>query len=218
MTVFRLPSRPGLHNILPPRHLRARSPIFGCPPACRILVTSQEAIKVSNASSSLTGRRPDAYLVEATPWKQQLGEIIGVLTAAGALAGVIHLCNDRCGFLQDADHPNALLAPQANLMKLLVRGVVDQELRWPLTIAGTACALVVELLGIPSLPFAVGLYLPLSLSTPIMDGGALRWLIQRRNAAGTPEGQDSGILASSGLVAGYGLMGVIFVGVAALIG
>jgi putative OPT family oligopeptide transporter len=159
------------------------------------------------------------YLVKATPWKQQFGEIIGVITAAGALAAVIWLCNDRYGFFQDEAHPNALLSPQANLMKLLVQGVVDQELPWPLILTGMAAALVVELLGIPSLPFAVGLYLPLSLSTPIMAGGLVRWFVDRtRKAPTSSEAHDPGVLTSSGLVAGQGLVGVFFVGVAALIG
>ncbi|MBN2446396.1 MAG: oligopeptide transporter, OPT family, partial [Phycisphaerae bacterium] len=158
------------------------------------------------------------YLLKATPWKQQLGEIIGVLAAAAALAGVIWICSDRYGFLRDASHPNALLAPQANLMQLLVQGIVDKNLPWPLIFIGMACALVVEFLGIPSLPFAVGLYLPLSLSTPIMVGGLVRWLVTISRRKATSEAHDPGILASSGLVAGHGLMGVILVGAAALIG
>lgn len=158
------------------------------------------------------------YLVRATPWKQQVGELIGVLFAAFALAAVIWLCNDRYGFVLDDEHPNALLAPQANLMKLLVQGVVEANLPWELIIIGMACALVVELLGIPSLPFAVGLYLPLSLSTPIMAGGVIRWFTDRTRRNATSEAQDPGILASSGLVAGQGLMGVALVGAAAFIG
>jgi len=157
------------------------------------------------------------FLVKATPWKQQVGEIIGVLTSCGAIAGVIWLCNERYGFFQDTQHANALLAPQANLMKLLVQGIVDQQLPWPLILTGMAAALVVELLGIPSLPFAVGLYLPLSLSTPIMVGGVVRWLIDRR-ANNEAQMQKPGILAASGLVAGQGLVGVLFVGAAAFIG
>jgi putative OPT family oligopeptide transporter len=157
------------------------------------------------------------FLVKATPWKQQVGELIGVLTATAAIAGVIWLIADRYNFVQTPETPNAVLAPQANLMKLLVEGVVDQRLPWNLIFIGIACALIVELLGIPSLPFAVGLYLPLYLSTPIMVGGVLRWFVDRRRPAKS-ESQNPGILASSGLVAGHGVMGVALVGVAALIG
>ena len=157
------------------------------------------------------------FLVKATPWKQQIGQIIGVLATTAALAAVLLAIEDRYGYFKDAAHPNAVLAPQANLMKLLVAGVVDQELPWALILMGAAAALIIEMLGLPSLPFAVGLYLPLSLSTPIMVGGALRGLVDRsRKPASGSHGP--GVLAASGLVAGHGLMGVMFVGVAAFIG
>ncbi len=156
------------------------------------------------------------FLVGATPWKQQVGELIGVLTAVAALAGVIALVNANYGFVKDAEHPAAFLAPQANLMQLLVKGVVETDLPWRLILIGVACALIVELLGIPSLPFSVGLYLPLSLSTPIMAGAIIRWLVERWHGP-RPEGNDRGVLGASGLVAGQGLMGVAVIGVAALI-
>ena len=151
------------------------------------------------------------FLVKATPWKQQVGEVIGVLTAVVVLAGVILLLQTSYGFDQEKD-PSALLAPQANIMKLLVEGVMDRSLPWTLIITGMGAALVVELLGLPALPFAVGLYLPLELSTPIMAGGILRWLVGkvRKPAA---EGQDRGILGASGLVAGHGLAGIALAGV-----
>lgn len=151
------------------------------------------------------------FLVKATPWKQQIGEMIGVLSATVALAGVILLLHKSYGFDQEKD-PNALLAPQANIMKLLVEGVMDRSLPWTLIITGMAAALVVELLGLPALPFAVGLYLPLELSTPIMVGGIVRWLVGKAHkpAAG---GQDRGILGASGFVAGHGLVGIAFAGV-----
>lgn len=156
------------------------------------------------------------FLVKATPWKQQVGEMIGVLTATAAMAGVILLINSTSGFVKDAAHPDAVLAPQANLMKLLVQGVVDKELPWALVLMGIAGALTVELLGIPSLPVAIGLYLPLSLSTPIMVGGVIRWLIDRRRRQ-VSEGENPGVLGASGLVAGQGLMGVSLIIVTALI-
>ncbi|MHC4236053.1 MAG: OPT family oligopeptide transporter, partial [Planctomycetota bacterium] len=146
------------------------------------------------------------FLVKATPWKQQVGEIIGVLTAAVAMAGVLWLLHDTYGFDQDTNR-NALLAPQANIVKLLVEGVLDRNLPWVLIITGMAAALVVELLGLPALPFAIGLYLPLELSTPIMVGGIIRWLVGRIRKPAAPV-HDRGILGASGLVAGHGLVGV----------
>ncbi len=157
------------------------------------------------------------YLVKATPWKQQIGEMIGVITAAFVLAWVISICADRYGFARDADHPTPLLAPQANIMRLLTEGVVGGDLPWTLVVIGMACALIVELLGIGSLPFAVGLYLPLSLSTPIMLGGIIRWIVDRIRRPAS-EAESPGILAASGLVAGQGVMGVLLVAAAALIG
>lgn len=157
------------------------------------------------------------FLVKATPWKQQLGEIIGVLTASVAIAGTLWMIHSTLGFVRDAAHPHAVLAPQATLIKLLVQGVVDQQLPWTLIMIGVACALIVEMLGVPSLPFAVGLYLPLGLSTPIMVGGAIRWFVDRiRKPA--KEGESPGVLAASGLVAGQGLAGVLLVGATAFIG
>lgn len=158
------------------------------------------------------------FLVGATPWKQQLAELIGVLTATVALAGVIWLIKDQYGFVAGERFADPVPAYQANLMKLVVQGIVDHELPWNFILIGMAAALVVELLGLPALPFAVGLYLPLELSTPIMAGGVLRWFIDRRRRTVVNEGHDPGVLASSGLVAGQGVVGVGMVAVAALIG
>ncbi len=159
------------------------------------------------------------YLVKATPWKQQIGELIGVLTATVALAGVIWLIKGQYGFSETVDTPNPVPAYQANLMKMVVQGVVDQQLPWNFIFIGMAAALIVEMLGLPALPFAVGLYLPLNLSMPIMAGGVIRWAIDRiHRGRKSSEAQDPGILASSGLVAGHGVMGVVLVGVTALIG
>lgn len=154
------------------------------------------------------------FLVKATPWKQQLGEVIGVLTSVVLIAWVIQLMS-RQGFSADEAHPHAFAAPQANIMKTVVEGVVDGNLPWTLIIIGGAIAVMVELLGLPALPFAVGFYLPLGLTTPIMVGGIIRWLIDRRRRESTEH--DPGVLTASGLVAGTGLMGVGIIAVGALI-
>ncbi|UCG15114.1 MAG: oligopeptide transporter, OPT family, partial [Phycisphaerales bacterium] len=156
------------------------------------------------------------FLVRATPVKQQIGEIIGVLTATAALALTIKLLNNTYGFVETDTTPTPMPAYQANIMKMVVEGVMDQNLPWILVLSGAAAALVVELLGIPSLPFAVGLYLPLSLSSPIMVGGVLRWVIDKWRKPRT-QAHNPGILAASGLVAGYGLVGIFCAGVVALI-
>lgn len=154
------------------------------------------------------------FLLKATPWKQQVGEMIGVLTAVLAIAGVIMLLGQTHGFSKTDAHPNPLSAPQANIMKILVEGVLGGELPWVLIIMGGFIAIIVELLGLPALPFAVGLYLPLSLTTPIMVGGGVRWIVDLRKRSTE---HDPGVLTASGLVAGMGLMGVFLAGVTALI-
>src|SRR5690606_30049594 len=103
-----------------------------------------------------------------------------------------------------------LAAPQATLMATVIDGVLTQSLPWALVFVGVVIAAVVELLGVPSLPYAVGLYLPLGLSTPIFVGGIVRWLVERR----APETvlsarREAGVLYASGLIAGAALLGVL---------
>lgn len=176
------------------------------------------------------------YLVGGTPWKQQIAEMAGALSAVAVIAAVILLLGRTQGFTLSEQHPHPLPAPQANIMRMLVDGVFEGHLPWVLIWIGMALAVVVELLGVASLPFAVGFYLPMSLTTPIMTGGIVRWFVQRNRAAnakeqlppslplgeGRGEGQppvdDPGTLTASGLVAGNGLMGIGLVALAAAIG
>ncbi len=130
------------------------------------------------------------YLVGATPWRQQAGEIIGVLTSAAVIGLVVLRLHKAYGIGSEA-----LPAPQATLMSMVVRGVLAGDLPWGLVFIGAAAAAVVELVGVPSLPFAVGLYLPLSLTTPILGGGFVRWLIERRGAG---EAEEDGKTAAKG--------------------
>jgi putative OPT family oligopeptide transporter len=151
------------------------------------------------------------FLVGSTPKYQQLGELFGVASAALTMGIVMY-------FLKDAIVAGDLPAPQANLMKLVVDGVIGGNLPWGLVIGGAFIALCVELLGINSLAFAVGLYLPLSLSVPIMVGGIIRWVLERRtNDEHLEVKRENGVLYSSGLIAGAALTGVcimILVGLA----
>ncbi len=156
------------------------------------------------------------FLLKATPYKQQMGEMIGVLTSVLAVSGVILLLNDTQGFVKDVNHPHPLLAPQANIMKILVEGVLGGNVPWTLILIGGAVAVIVEMLGLPALPFAVGMYLPLGLSTPIMVGGIVAWVVNRKKKTKKNE-NDLGVLAASGLVAGKGLMGVLLAVIAAII-
>lgn len=147
------------------------------------------------------------YLVGATPYKQQIGELIGVVASALAVGGVLYLLNAAWGY-GSAELP----APQATLMKMVVEGVMGGNLPWALVFAGVAIAIVVEILGIPVLPFAVGLYLPIHLSTPMMVGGLIRLYFEKKKGLSEEERKDKtdkGILYSSGLIAGEGLVGIL---------
>ena len=148
------------------------------------------------------------YIVGATPVKQQIGELIGSVAAAFAIAGIMFLLNKAWGF-GSAELP----APQATLMKLVVEGVMGGTLPWAFILCGVGVALVVEILGINVLPFAVGLYLPIYLSLPIFIGGIVRYVIEKKQAKQSEEvkkeSSEKGILYCSGLIAGEGLVGML---------
>ena len=147
------------------------------------------------------------YIVGATPYKQQIGELIGVLASAVTIGGVLYLLNMAWGY-GSAELP----APQATLMKMVVEGVMNGNLPWNLVFAGAGIAIAVEILGIPVLPFAVGLYLPLHLSTGIMVGGLARLYLEKKKKISEEKRKDSidrGILYTSGLIAGEGLVGIL---------
>ena len=143
------------------------------------------------------------YIIGATPKRQQTSELIGVLTAAFAIAAAVWLLGEAFEFGTEA-----LPAPQATLMKTVIEGVLGGNLPWGLVFIGGAFAIMAELVGVPSLPFAVGIYLPLSTMTPIFVGGFLRRFIEKR--AGKNEKQktnrtEKGILLGSGFIAGEGI-------------
>lgn len=144
------------------------------------------------------------FLVGATPRKQQYGEIIGAVASALVIGLVLMLLDRAWGF-----GSNELPAPQATLMKLVVEGVMSGNLPWALVFMGVGIGLVVEILGIPILPFAVGLYLPIHLSTPIMLGGIIRGILEKKEDDNIKEKIDGGVLFSSGLIAGEGLVGIL---------
>lgn len=146
------------------------------------------------------------FLVGASPKRQQYGELIGVVASGLVIGLVLALLNKAWGF-----GSSELPAPQATLMKLVIEGVMSGNLPWVLVFMGVGIGIMVELLGIQILPFAVGLYLPIHLSTPIIIGGILRGLLERRNMneIELKEKIDGGVLYSSGLIAGEGLIGIL---------
>lgn len=143
------------------------------------------------------------FLLGATPKKQQIGEIIGAIVSALTIGVVLVLLNNAWGF-----GSKELSAPQATLMKLVTEGVMNGNLPWNYVFIGVAITVVFEILGLPSLAVAIGVYLPLELSTAIMIGGVLRYIVEKKNKAETSE-NSSGVLFSSGMIAGEGLCGII---------
>ena len=147
------------------------------------------------------------YIIGATPIKQQIGEMIGAIVSSLTIGGVLYLLNRAWGF-----GSQELAAPQATLMKMVAEGVMEGNLPWILIFSGIGIAAVIEILGIPVLPFAVGLYLPIHLSTPIMAGGLVRLTIEKKKNISEEERKEvreNGILYTSGLIAGEGLIGIL---------
>ena len=146
------------------------------------------------------------YILGSTPKKQQIGELIGVVASALAIGGTLYLLDAAWGFGGDE-----LAAPQATLMKMIVEGVMSAELPWNLVFIGVAIAVIIEILGIPVLPFAIGVYLPVHLNACIMVGGIVRLFFDRmkRDEQEKKEIVNDGILFCSGMIAGEGLVGIL---------
>ena len=147
------------------------------------------------------------FILGATPRLQQIGELAGVITSAGAVAIVIILLNNNVeGGLGGAELP----APQSMLMKLVIDGVLDQNLPWVLIFIGVGIGTIASFFKIPVLAFAVGVYLPLSTRGAVFIGGLSRWLLTRDQKPEVAERRrERGVLFGSGLVGGGGLTGVV---------
>lgn len=146
------------------------------------------------------------FIVGATPKLQQIGEMVGVIVSSAAIGYVLQLLNKAWGY-----GSNEIPAPQATMMKMLVEGIMNAELPWSLILIGVCVAITIEILQVPVMPFAVGMYLPFSLSAGIMAGGVIRFIADKRKGS-EKEKKDSverGTLFTSGLIAGEGLMGVL---------
>lgn len=115
------------------------------------------------------------FIVGATPSKQQVGEIIGVVASSAAIGFVLYLLNEAWGYGTEK-----IPAAQATMMKMLVEGIMNEELPWAMILIGVFIAIVVEILKMPVMPFAVGMYLPFSLSAGIMAGGIVRIFVEKK--------------------------------------
>ena len=146
------------------------------------------------------------YLLGSTPMKQQIGEVIGVVASALAIGATLYLLDTAWGF-----GSAELGAPQATLMKMIIEGVMENNLPWGLVFIGVCIAIVVEILGIPVLPFAIGVYLPVQLNACIMVGGLVRLAFDKMKKDEEEKKliTSDGILFCSGMIAGEGLVGIL---------
>jgi len=164
---------------------------MGCVACCAICIAG------TTAQDLKTG-----YIVGATPWAQQVAEILGAFIPALALGYVVYILNAAYHIGSDL-----MPAPQATLVSLIAKGVISGELPYTLFGIGIMIGIFMAILRIPILPFALGVYLPLSLNTAIMAGGLVRAYVNHKNTSKTV--QQQGILLSAGLIGGDACLGII---------
>ncbi len=153
------------------------------------------------------------YWIGTTPRKQETWKFLGTLVSAATVGGVMIILNKTYGFVGE----NALVAPQANAMAAVIEPLMSgQGAPWMLYFAGAALALILNFMGIPVLAFALGMFIPLELNTPLLVGGAIAWYVSRqRTQDGTKAEKlaharnEKGTLIASGFIAGGALMGVV---------
>ena len=184
-----------------------------------LVVGGMVCVAASNAGGTSQDLKT-GYLVGATPRYQQLALFIGVIVSTIAVGFTIKILDTPSPDLVAHGVKHAIgttfAAPQATLMATLIKGILSRNLDWNFVLVGAALALVVELCGVRSLSFAIGVYLPLSTTLPIFLGGAIRGMVdkvkKRRGESFSAAGEDleKGNLFATGLVAGGALMGVIF--------
>jgi len=145
------------------------------------------------------------FLVGATPIFQQLGLLIGVITAAFVIGQTTIALDNIMKIGSDS-----LPAPQATLMSTIIRGLLSQNLPWGLVLVGVFISVTLELCGIRSLSFAVGTYLPIQTTAPIFAGGMVRWWVERKTGQKEESDISTGTLFSSGLIAGGSLAGILY--------
>jgi len=179
-----------------------------------LIVGSVVCIAAANAGATSQDLKT-GYLVGATPWKQQVGLIVGVLVSVLAIGGTLLLLDRSIPGVQHAIGSERFPAPQAVLMSTMIKGQLSQQLPWGPVLCGVALALVAQLAGAHALSWAVGAYLPLSTTSPIFIGGGVRWLVTRlrrrgrARAAAAESDIGPGMLYATGLVAGGSLSGML---------
>ncbi|MBQ8386769.1 MAG: oligopeptide transporter, OPT family [Paludibacteraceae bacterium] len=153
------------------------------------------------------------YWIGTTPRKQETWKFLGTLVSAATVGGVMIILNKTYGFVGE----NALVAPQANAMAAVIEPLMSgQGAPWMLYFAGAALALILNFMGVPVLAFALGMFIPLSLNTPLLVGGAISWFVSRKREKDGEKAEElaqarneKGTLIASGFIAGGALMGVV---------
>ena len=139
------------------------------------------------------------YWIGTTPRKQETWKFLGTLVSAATVGGVMIILNKTYGFTGE----NALVAPQANAMASVIEPLMSgQGAPWMLYLGGAVLALILNAMKIPALPFALGMFIPLHLNTPLLVGGLIAWFVGEKH-------QQKGTLIASGFIAGGALMGVV---------
>ncbi len=189
-------------------------------PAAAIFVGAMVACAAAISGDTMQDLKA-GYLVGATPWRQQVMELVGVLSSAVVMAPVLYLLQARYGIgAPTPEQPEALTAPQATLMSSVATGVFQGGLPWTMVIAGGVIAAGIIALDrylegqgstfrTPVLAVAVGIYLPLELSTPIFVGGLIWAGANKVRPAGSGEHSLRGLLLASGLITGEALVGIL---------
>ncbi|MDD4033692.1 MAG: oligopeptide transporter, OPT family, partial [Bacteroidales bacterium] len=148
------------------------------------------------------------YWLGVSPYKQQTWKFLGTFVSAATVGGVMILLNKIYGFTGDTP----LVAPQANAMAAVIKPMMSGgETPWILYGSGAALSLILTMIGVPALPFALGIFIPLELNTPLLVGGLISWYVTSRTQKEeiNTARQDRGTLIASGLIAGGALMGVV---------
>lgn len=153
------------------------------------------------------------YWIGTTPARQETWKFLGTLVSAATVGGVMIILNKTYGFVGD----NALVAPQANAMAAVIEPLMSgQGAPWMLYFAGAVLALILNFVGVPVLPFALGMFIPLHLNTPLLVGGAISYFVSKKNPKDGEQAEElaqkrneKGTLVASGFIAGGALMGVV---------
>ena len=199
-------------------------------PAAAILIGSVVACAAAIAGDNMQDLKA-GHVLGATPFRQQIMQMVGVIAAAFAMPFILELLNQAYGFgPATAEHPNALAAPQATLMQSVAGGVFGGGLPWTMVFIGMGLGVLIIIADkiqekrgsewrIPVLAVAVGLYLPFELDSAIMLGGVIAWMVERYQQKNKTSGDEfnaakqrsnrTGLLFASGLITGEALIGIL---------